>query len=85
MTMPSEEIRALKRAHKFLVEECLWQSWKTMLWKIITGRFKQWRHDCYWLCLRHYPFDCKIDRLYSNEVCPDCESDRQFCKCKNGE
>lgn len=81
MTMPHEELNALKRAHVFLVQQCLWQTPWSMLWLILTGRFQKWRKDAYW-CLRHYPYDCKLDRLYLSDVCPDCYQTRNFCKCK---
>jgi hypothetical protein len=83
MTLPHEELRSLKMAKKFIVEQCLWQSRLGMLKMILSGRFNKWKVDAYY-SIKHYPFDCHIDQMYEDKVCMKCEDSKRFCKCKKG-
>ncbi len=81
MTMPSEELRSLKRAHKFL-RDIIFMSRKNFLQLAMSKtRRKMFIADAA-SALRHYPFDFRLDCLYKKDVCHDCGSDTQFCKCK---
>jgi len=70
MTLPSEEVSALKRTHEFLRE-------------LLTGPrlpMKVLRDKAY-SCLRHYPWDIHINERWSDDVC-EHGTDRQWCpKC----
>jgi len=71
MTLPSEEISALKRTREFLRE-------------IMTGPrmpMKAMRDRAY-SCLKHYPWDMHIDERWSDKVCKRCGRDLEWCKCE---
>ena len=55
MTMPHEEMRTLINVRAFL---------RDLLWK--KGRIeKKWLREHIYRLLRHYPFDYKIEKMYS--------------------
>lgn len=68
MTMPSEEVRALKMGHE------------TLRYLLTAPRMtlKELRARAY-APLRHYPGDHTIDEKWSDEVC-EHGTDRQFCR-----
>ena len=65
MTLPDQELQALKRTHEFM------RSILTMrvsdFRKMKKEEFERWRTDCYY-CIKHYPFDCTIDRLWEERI-----------------
>lgn len=65
MTMPNEELAALKRTHDFM------RSILTMrvsdFRKMKKPEFEQWRENAYY-CLKHYPADYIIDDLWENRI-----------------
>lgn len=71
MTMPYEEVTALKRSRK----------WLRHLLTAPRMTLKELRDGSY-SCLRHYPPDYTIDEKWSDEVCEHGD-DRRFCnKCE---
>ena len=74
MTLPSEEVRALRITRDFLRD-------------ILRGPRapqKEMRQRAA-SCLRHFPFDYTITKRWADEVC-EHGTDRQFCReCKTEE
>lgn len=72
MTMPSEQVSALKRTRDFL---------RSILLEPRRPQFALKAEAC--SCLRHFPFDYVIDDKWSDEVCVHGE-DGQWCpECKH--
>lgn len=71
MTLPDEEVRAIKKTHEFMS--------KILLMKISDFRrmskdeFEAWRIECYY-CIKHFPFDSTIDKLWADRL-SDMEKD----------
>ena len=65
MTLPDEELRALKRAHEFL--RGILTMRVTDFRKMKKADFEQWRMDCYY-CLKHFPGDHTIERLWEERI-----------------
>ena len=68
MTLPSEQVYALKATREFLRELL---SGKAMKVSVIRARAGS--------CLRHYPHDYEIRNRWSASVC-DHGQDREFCQ-----
>ena len=68
MTLPSEQVGALKRTREFLRE-------------ILNGARMPTKvlRDKAYSCLRHYPWDLHIDQRWDDDVCEHGE-DRQWCR-----
>ena len=84
MTLPHEEVRALKRTHKFM-SNLLQATWSRRYFIQLACRPKmreRLRSEAY-SCIRHYPFDCNIDRRWP-DVC-ECGDSKRFCKCERKE
>ena len=67
MTLPYEEKAALKRSHKFL--SSLITMRKTDFRKMTKEEFYDWRMKAY-SCIRHYPMDYHIDKMYVGRGVP---------------
>ena len=65
MTLPDEELRALKQTHEFM------RNILTMrvsdFRKMKKGEFEKWRKDAYY-CIKHYPFDYTIEALWEERI-----------------
>jgi len=61
MTIPSEELNALKRTHKFLME--LIRMNITEIRKNARNIRKEASS-----CLHHYPFECHLDDMYEKRI-----------------
>lgn len=81
MSMPDENLRALKRTHKF-VSEILCMN-KNTFRKMTKEEFESWRLTAY-SCIRHYPFDIQLDEVYKEVVCRECGQDSRFHKMDCG-
>ena len=82
MSLAHENLRALKKSHRFIIEECLWKTRFQWLKLIISRkRFNEFKKEAYY-AIKHFPFDCELDRLYSPYVCHECGESKQFCRCK---
>jgi hypothetical protein len=84
MTMPCESKRALEYTHEFLVS--LLTMNKQSFRKMTKAEFMSWRWDVS-RCLRHYPMQYQIDRMYEDQVCAECGQSKPFhrngCLSKN--
>ena len=82
MTLPHEQVFALKRSHKFL------QSILTMrlcdFRKMKKDEFQAWKNEAYYAS-KHYPYDHEIDNRWSDDVCKKCSDTKTWCKCKEEE
>ena len=79
MTLPSEEIRALKQTREFMRKILTMRV--TDFRKMSRDQFEEWRQGAY-SCLKHYPFDLHIDERWADDVC-EHGADRRWCKeCK---
>jgi hypothetical protein len=77
MSLPDENLRALKRSQAFL-REILYMN-KNTFRKMTADEFESWRLSAY-SCLRHYPMDHQLDQLYADTVCRECGQGKPFHK-----
>ncbi len=83
MSLPHEELRALKKS-RTLLGSLLMATWdwryfaRLALSKKMRVRFR----DEIYYCLRHYPL-C-VDKLFQDTVCSECGDTVWFCKCEKG-
>ena len=77
MSIPEENLRALKRSHKFI--SSLLTMKKQTFRNMSADEFEIWRKTAY-SCVRHYPFDCHLDQLYSDLICQECGQSKPFHK-----
>jgi hypothetical protein len=77
MTMPNEELAALKRSHKFLSAVIFMR--KQTFRNMSVEEFEGWRKEAI-SCIRHFPFDFHLDKLYENQVCIECGEPVEFHK-----
>jgi hypothetical protein len=77
MTMPNEELAALKRSHKFLTSIMTMR--KQTFRNMSLEEFEGWKRQAY-SCIRHFPFDIHLDELYKDQVCIECGQSVEFHK-----
>ena len=65
MTLPDEELMALKRTHKFMRDILLMRV--SDFRKMKKEEFEKWRTDCYY-AIKHFPFDSTIERLWEGRI-----------------
>ena len=66
MTLPNEELRALKRTHEFM-RELLAIPNKSHFTKMTKEEFADWKKEVYY-AIKHYPFDYVIDQLWEERI-----------------
>ena len=77
MSLPEENLRALKRSHRFITS--LLTMKKQTFRNMSADEFEIWRKSAY-ACVRHYPFDYHLDQLYSDLICDECGQSKPFHK-----
>ena len=77
MSLPDENVRALKRTHEFMRDILTMRV--SDFRKMKKEEFERWRREAYY-CIKHYPFDCEIDQKWSDEVCLACGQDKRWHK-----
>ena len=62
MTMPNEELRALKQTHEFM-------RWLLSVKKVdlVNMPINDLRKQVYY-CIKHYPFDCVLDKIWEERM-----------------
>ena len=75
MSLPDEEVRSLKRTHKFMCDILAMRV--SDFRKMKKEGFEEWRQEAYY-CIKHYPIDFEIDKRWSDEVCLECGRDRRW-------
>ncbi len=65
MTLPDEELHALKRTHEFMRNILTMRV--TDFRKMGKEGFEQWRTDCYY-CIKHWPYDFVLDELWVERI-----------------
>jgi hypothetical protein len=71
MTLPNEEVNALRRTRDWLRELATSK-------RMSQSEIKR---KC-WGVLKHFPPDHRIEKLYQDEVCFECGQDNRFCMCR---
>jgi hypothetical protein len=77
MSLPDENLRALKRSHKFLTSIMTMR--KQTFRNMSLEEFETWRKEAIG-CIRHFPFDMQLEELYSSLVCKECGQPVEFHK-----
>ena len=77
ITLPNEEVWALKKTHRFMRD--ILSMRVSDFRKMGKEGFAEWRKEAYY-CIKHYPFDMHIDRRWSDDVCEECGQDRRWHK-----
>ena len=66
MTLPNEELRALKRTHEFM-RDILAIPNRAHFSKMTKEEFEAWKREAYY-CIKHYPFDFVLDELWEERI-----------------
>jgi hypothetical protein len=77
MTMPDQNLRALKMSHKFL--STLLTARKQTFRNMSLEEFETWHKEAI-SCIHHFPFDYQLDKLYEKQVCIECGEPMEFHK-----
>jgi len=69
MTMPNEELRALKRSHSFLSSllSATW-SWRYFARLATSSKMRDRLRGEVYGCLRHYPFEYILDEMWKERI-----------------
>lgn len=76
MTLPNEELRALKRTHQFMLD--ILSMRVSDFRKMSKEEFEKWRIEAYY-CIKHYPFDFQLEQMWDERI---KEMERSFASDK---
>ena len=83
MSLPHEEIRALKKSRTFLGSLLMATfSWHYFARLALSKKMRLRLRDEIYYCIKHYPL--VVDKLFENTLCSECGDTKWFCKCEKG-